>query len=356
MAQILLSPTGRDSPRRGVGKLVSPPIEPVEEHQKPRLGHYRALMSRDEPDLKFIEESFREWSQYPEWLVFHGEHIHTGEHKFKAVKSAKRGNGVYSWKIKKRLAELSKALPDVRFFNYRDRSSRHKTKALFVTLTFARVQRLDLAWENIGKAWNQYMSRLRRKFKSKVHGFRVWEAQRDGYPHIHAILIFESSEFETFHYGDVWRVQGKKEELEPLWKYGFSDYEALTGVREGFRYVTKYLTKLHRVLQSPETSPAPSRELNNLQFNASVRTLSLMWIFKRRAFGFSGRLVDLIREMTNSNKTELEPHGQVDLEGQPVWIWRLMGFWGGFLGHKWSRELSLREVRELKHSSSWTSR
>jgi len=356
MAQILLSPTGRDSPRRGVGKLVSPPIEPVEEHQKPRLGHYRALMSRDEPDLKFIEESFREWSQYSEWLVFHGEHIHTGDHKFKAVKSAKRGNGVYSWKIKKRLDELLKALPDVRFFNYRDRSSRHKTKALFVTLTFARVQRLDLAWENIGKAWNQYMSRLRRKFKSKVHGFRVWEAQRDGYPHIHAILIFESSEFETFHYGDVWRVQGKKEELEPLWKYGFSDYEALTGVREGFRYVTKYLTKLHRVLQSPETSPAPSRELNNLQFNASVRTLSLMWIFKRRAFGFSGRLVDLIREMTNSNKTELEPHGQVDLEGQPVWIWRLMGFWGGFLGHKWSRELSLREVRELKHSSSWTSR
>lgn len=336
-----------------MGKLVSPPIELVEEHQKPRLGHYRALMSRAEPDLKFIEESFREWAQYPEWLVFQGEHIHTGDMRFKAVKSAKRGNNVYSWKIKKRLDELSTALPDVRFFNYRDRSSRHKTKALFVTLTFARIQRLDLAWENVGKAWNQYMARLRRKYGS-VHAFRVWEAQGDGYPHIHAILIFESSEFEAFHYGDAWRIQEKREELEPLWKYGFSDYEALTGVREGFRYVTKYLRKLHGVLQCPETGPCSSRELNNLQFNASVLTLSLMWIFKRRAFGFSGRLVDLIREVTNSNKIELGAHGQVDLGGQPVWVWRLMGFWGGFLGHKWSRELSLREVRGLKSSTTWS--
>lgn len=337
-----------------MGELV-PPFTPIEGVEKPRLEHYRARMSMAEPDLEFIKMAFEEWSQYPEWIVFQGEHIHTGEKKFKAVKSAKRGNDVYSWKINKRLDDLE-ALPDVRFFNYRDRSSRHKTRALFVTLTFARIQRLDLAWENVGKAFNLYMARLRRRFGS-VHGFRVWEAQRDGYPHIHAVLVFESSEFEAFFYNGVWRVQGKREDLEPLWGYGFSDVEALTGIREGVRYVTKYLTKLHRVLEASGTSPEgpqeASRELNNLHFSVSTLTLSLMWIFKRRAFGFSRRLLDLIRGMTNSNTLAIV---QVDLEGVPVWVWRIVGFWGGVLGDEWSRELSLREFRELKGSPSWTSR
>jgi hypothetical protein len=79
-----------------------------------------------------------------------------------------------------------------------------------------------------------------------------------------------------------------------------------------------------------------------------------MWIFKRRAFGFSKRLLDLIREMTNSNNFSDLGFGQLDLEGSPVWVWRLAGFWGGFLGYKWSRELSLAEFRYLKNSSTWS--
>lgn len=343
-----------------LGPQVYPPplIEPVEEYQKPRLSQYRALMSRDTVDLEFVVDSFREWSQYPEWLVFHGEHKHTGEMRFKAIKSAKRGNGVYSWKIKKRMAELTRSLPDVEFFNHRDRSSRHRTRALFVTLTLARNQRLDLAWEQIGEAWNRFMSRMRRRY-GPVHGFRVWEAQRDGYPHIHAMLVFETAEFDTFHFNGVWRVQGKRESLEDLWPHGYSDYEGMAGVKSGFRYLTKYLAKLHGALgtspgASIEAGDLPARELNNLQYSSSQLTLPLMWIFGKRAFGVSKGFVDLILEMTNSNTRGPGVLDQVDLVGSRVWSWRLMGFWGGYLGPRWSRELSLKEIRELKSSPSWT--
>ena len=321
-------------------------------------------MSRDEVDLKFVVDSFREWSSYPEWLVFCGEHKHTGEMRFKAVKSAKRGNDIYAWRIKKRMAELLEALPDVEFFNPRDRSSRHKTKALFVTLTLARNQRLDLAWEGIGEAYNRFMARMRRRY-GRVHGFRVFEAQKDGTPHIHAMLVFETAEFETFHFNGIWRIQGKRENLEDLWPHGYSDYEGLGGVRSGFRYLTKYLAKIHRVL-GPETSPGASRsggelagdprarELRDLQYSSSELTLPLMWIFKRRAFGVSKGFIDLILEVTNSNTRGPGVLDQVDLEGSRVWSWRLMGFWGGYLGPRWTRGLSLRELRELQGASTWS--
>ena len=109
---------------------------------KPRLGWYKASLSFSEPDLDRIIEAFIEWSTCNEYLIFRKENIYTYEKEYKAVKAAKRGNDVYAWKLDKRLKHLYN-LPDIEFFNPKDRNKVQRTKALFMTLTFRRVMGLD---------------------------------------------------------------------------------------------------------------------------------------------------------------------------------------------------------------------
>jgi hypothetical protein len=291
---------------------------------------------------------------YPEYLIFQGEHRHTGEKKWKAIKASKRGNDVYCHRLDKRLDWVDE-LPNLTFFGWRNRSKRHKTRALFVTLTYGRDDlRVDEAWEQVGSDYNRWVSRIKKRFGT-VRIIRVWEAHRDGFPHVHAILVFEDHEFEAFHYNGVWRVQAKRD-LE--WDYGFTDVEALASLRGGIKYVLKYLTKLHQIgIDGSQQNDkiAYDSPLSGLPSRASITTLSLMWIFRKRAFSVSGGLLDLITSLRNSNRAVSLRRGQVDLEGDPVWVWSLVGFWGGKLGQNdWSRDLNLKQFRKLRSSDSWT--
>ena len=177
-------------------------VEELSSFEKPRLSRYRALMSYDNPDLESIERAYLDWVSYPEYMIFQGEHRHTGEKRWKAVNASKRGNDVYNWRLSKRLDWVDD-LPNLTFFNWKDRSKRHKTRALFVTLTYAREDlRVDEAWEQVGEDFNRWVSRIKKRFGT-VRIIRVWEAQRDGYPHIHAICVFENHEFDAFNCNGV---------------------------------------------------------------------------------------------------------------------------------------------------------
>ena len=335
-------------------------IEELPSFDKPRLSRCRAQLSYDDPDLESIERAYLDWVSYPEYMVLQGEHVHTGEKRWKAVKASKRGHDVYNWRLAKRLNWVDN-LPNLTFFGWKDRSRRHKTRALFVTLTYRRDLRLDEAWEQVGSDFNRWVSRIKKRFGA-VRIIRVWEAQRDGFPHIHAICVFEDHEFEAFNYNGVWRAQDKRS-LE--WEHGFTDVEALASLRGGIKYVLKYLTKLHQIgIDGSQESPkivydsrgVESRPpLSGLADQASITTLSLMWIFGKRAFSVSGGLLDLITRMHNSNQIASKRVIQVDLEGDPVWVWTLKGFWGGHIGdNAWSSDLSLDQFRKLKSSISWT--
>ena len=240
--------------------------------QKPRLEHYRSKLSYADPDLEYINKGFVYWANYTEYLIFRKENIYTYEKKWLAVKAAKRGNDVYAWRLSKRLGFL-KSLPEIKFFHFKDRSKRHKTKTLFATLTYRRDTRLDLAWEEVGKDFNRWLSGLRRKY-GKVHVLRAWEAQRDGFPHIHCVLYFEEYEFKTFFYNGKWRVD-LKGEISKNWHWGFVDVFALASLGSGVGYVVKYLTKVHGCL------------LKEVIDDKMVLTLAMMWIFKKRAFSVS---------------------------------------------------------------------
>jgi hypothetical protein len=125
-------------------KLTQSVFTPIEEQiefdkeeefvPKPRLSFYWALTSFDNPDLERIIEAFIYWSTFVEYLVFRRENIHTYEKDYKMAKSSKRGNDIYSAKLRKRLNHLYK-LPQIEFFNLKDRSKRHKTSARAPSVT-----------------------------------------------------------------------------------------------------------------------------------------------------------------------------------------------------------------------------
>lgn len=303
---------------------------------KPRLGYYKAVLSRETPDLDAIINAFIYWSQFVEYLIFRKENIYTYEKEYKAVKAAKRGNDVYAWKLDKRLKYLYN-LPQIEFFNYKDRNKVQKTRGVFVTLTYARNERLDVLWEEIGKDFNRWKSAMSRKY-GKISIIRCWEAQQDGYPHIHCVLLFHETEFETFFYNNKWRISVKRE-IEELWRWGFSDMFALYSLGAGIGYVLKYVTKVNNALLSERVD----RKL--------VLSLALMWIFKKRAFSVSKDFgVFLIEEKEES------PYGQVDLDGESIFCWYLVGFWVDINGDfdSWSVDLSYNGFWRIRSSKEFT--
>jgi hypothetical protein len=112
--------------------------------KKPRLGYYKALLSYSIPDLNFIIEAFINWTTFNEYLIFRKENIYTSKKTYKAVKASKRGNDVYAWRLRKRLQKMY-SLPEISFFNRKDRSKRQKTRTQFITLTYRREGRIDTA-------------------------------------------------------------------------------------------------------------------------------------------------------------------------------------------------------------------
>lgn len=301
--------------------------------QKPRLSRYRALLSYQEQDLEDIKRGYLEWVEYTEYLIFRKENIYTSEKTWKAVKASKRGNDVYVWRLKKRLRKLDK-LPKVYFFNPKDRSRRHKTKVAFVTLTYKRDDRLDIVWEEVSSDYNRWITGKRRKF-GRIHVIKSLEAQKDGYVHIHCILYFEDVEFETFFYNGKGRIN-RKDDIAENWHWGFVDVIALCSLRAGVGYVTKYIMRIHEALAHKETN------------DKHVLTLALLWIFKKRAFSISRGFKDLIVVLS-----VIRRKGQVDLEGNYIYRWVLVGFWAGDLC-VWSKKLSYREFFEIYSSDSFS--
>jgi len=339
---------------------------------KKRLGPVRATLYNTGIDgatlVNYASRAYLEWVRETEYLVLGKYDPLKGFVKYKAVKASKRGNDVYSRRLRERFREIME-LEDVQFFNYKDRSGRHKTRAIFVTLTYDHAEAtIGEAWEAVGHHYNGFMANIRRQY-GEVSVVRVWESQRNGYPHIHAIMVFEGHEFNAFHHNGAWRV-AEKRDIEGYWDHGFSDVEALCSTRGGLHYVAKYLGKVHGVgsidadVGVDDTAvDAEDPSLGSLVSRASLLTLSLMWLFRKRAYSVSGSWCDLIRNMHNSNGEELEAVLlQVDLAGgapaEAIQRWILLGFWSGELytgaRMRWSVGLSLSELREIQGSPCWS--
>ncbi|MHA1971943.1 MAG: hypothetical protein ACTSW1_03050 [Candidatus Hodarchaeales archaeon] len=105
----------------------------------------------------------------------------------------------------------------------------------------------------------------------------------------------------------------------------------------GVGYVLKYVTKVNNALLAEKRN-------RNL-----VLSLALMWIFRKRAFSVSKDFGMYLVEEEDDG-----PRGQVDLEGNSIYKWYLVGFWADIERKysSWSVELSYNEFWRI-HSSEY---
>lgn len=311
---------------------------------KPRLAFAKSYFLDRHKDYDELESFFNFWSGFEEFMVLTKDTEHLdGSHSRvrRAVKCAKRGNDVYNYRLHKRIRILDHVQDEV-FFEWD--SKKPTTKCLAVTLTYnTNLCSVYDAWLTVGQDWNRWISRVRRRL-GVVRVLRVWEAFENGYPHVHAILVFQDAEFPVFMAADKdgklkVRIQDKKS-FEGSW-HSFVDVEGVRTLRGAFGYIKKYLTKVHQDSDSDDSK--------------YCLTLSMMWLFKKRAYAVSRDFVDLIER--NCVIQTKKPHVyQVDLEGKAIpsnVAWYFEGIFSreelgsGYKPDRWTFELD--RIPDVRH-------
>jgi len=223
-------------------------------------------------------------------------------------KMRKRGNDVYNYRVKQRFDEieqLGEYYGDERLFDINEPNP--QTNCLFVTFTYdTKLTDRESAWDKISIDYNRAISRLRRKF-GKISVLRVWESSKKGYPHVHAIMLFQEKKFDVFEYWNrgatksTFRIQQKKE-FDKVWHSNI-DVIAVSSVKGILKYISKYLRKVHSGESKYDT------------------TLANMWIHRKQSFAISGNFTDQLRSVRldsrnlhNSNKN----HVQSTLDGKKL--------------------------------------
>ena len=129
--------------------------------------------------------------------------------------------------------------------------------------------------------------------------------------------------------GEKYRIL-EKEEFEKSY-HSFVDVQALREIRDGVKYVTKYLTKTKK--------ESPTQNL----------TLALCWLFRKRSFAVSGDLYELLQE--EIHKTKKGVFVQVDLQGSEISLgiqWILIGVFSakrlGIDRNEWRKTITDKKV------------
>jgi hypothetical protein len=219
-------------------------------------------------------------------------------------------------RVDNRLRGLGSHIPNVNF----DFERNPYTSILFVTLTYdTKLCYFDEAWQNIAKEFNRWKANIRKKF-GKFSVFRCFESFENGYPHIHAILVFEEMRFRVFksyeagkdgQLHEVWLVS-EKEFFEPYW-HSWTKIKAVYNLKGGLNYLKKYIIKC--------------AEYNHNDKKGKI-TLAMCWVFRKKAFYVSGKfrkaLSDLINHLctTKTRKIQLNLLNEL-LTPNP---WRVLGF------------------------------
>jgi hypothetical protein len=251
--------------------------------------------------LERITEKYKDWVSEDTYMILSKWNQAKWRNDVYAVKCSKRGNDVYHSKVESRFKGLSHKAENLVFFNPKDRSEKH-TSALWVTLTYdIKLCSYKQAWEQIGIQFNGFMAYARRKY-GKVSCCRVFESFENGYPHIHCILLFQKYSFSVFRDSSGQFRVNEKGIIAQGW-HSNVDVKAMSSLTSGFSYLKKYL------LKGISFETADSKGL---------KTLTLSWIFRKRAFSISGSfrkaLTDLITNLHNSNK----PLVQTTLSGEII--------------------------------------
>jgi len=353
-----LIPPGETSYRRGVGKLVSPLLEPkpvnrynildlvMDERGRPRLKQARReILPLHVSSIPVLGEAFDIWQTFDEYMVLRDMDLKTGEINYFGVKCSKRGNDVFVNRMKKKLGFLKK-FNGVEAFSTEAFTYKHRIKVgppvlLWATLTYdSKRCRLDQAWNNYMKEFNILITKLRQKYG------RIWyisfpqpfpgDGLARGYPHMHILFMFMDTSFEIFRHMEqnsvgglqlVYRVHEKDEIHEVGGWHSFMDIKALRSGEHAYNYAMQYA----------------QRSIMGMSSDKSQITNSILWIYKKKSYNVSGAFRDayseFIRTMRNSK-------GQLTLDGEilPTSRVEFVGIYGLD---------EIRRIKEIKDPPGW---
>jgi len=288
-------------------KLLSPFLSDYTNSRgKIRLAKVRDCLNRGVISDNDLIELYKNWRDQNEYLVL-CYHRRDFMLEYRAIKCSKRGNDVYNWRINQKFKELevlANFYGDSKIFDINQ--AEPKTNCLLVTFTYdTKLKNKIDAWHDVSLEYNRAITRLRQKF-GKISVLRVWESFRNGYPHIHAILLFDDKRFNVFEHWSsnnksTYRIQ-EKEEFSRVW-HSNVDVLAVSSVRGAIGYVIKYLKKVH----SDDSK-------HNL-------TLANLWINHKQSFAISGnfseRLANIRLDLRNLRNSK-RPMIQTTLEGEKI--------------------------------------
>lgn len=132
----------------------------------------------------------------------------------------------------------------------------------------------EIAYDMMTQAWNKLRTYLKRKYP-KLHFFKLWEPQNDGFPHIHALFTGDDVIPKSF-------FQDAKKWWEQDCKMGFCWVSRAKKFFKGYvhavRYITKYMLKgidpikkHSRVFSSSRKALAPPSKKDVTWLNHQIR-------------------------------------------------------------------------------------
>jgi len=265
-----------------------------------------------------IQSRYRSWVEFDQVLYIREQvddfELCRTESKLHVVKAAKRGNDVYSHHVSERLLDLGQAALVYDLNEPIPLVDGGVTDTIFVSLTFNRSEgSRDELWSRVGRDFNRFISGLVSEFGLDARPiiFRVWEAQRDGTPHVHCLLKFSRPVFNVLEHFSMlkgvrtWRVL-ERSRIAACWGYrsfgrhkdgsvgarqfGFVDITAVGSLSQGVRYLSKYLTK---------TMNRENVWIRDHISNGDL-TLALTWLHGKRSFSLSSGFARSLSEVSRS--------------------------------------------------------
>jgi len=283
-----------------------------------KLAPYRELFfdgPLDETSLNGLVECYRSWRDERSYLCFHDPN----KDKFRFVLSPKRGNYAYrvltQQRVEPRLSWLDNE--NVKNISVRQQGHGKITNALFITLTVDPSKILGnrkVAWEYVQSHYNAFITAFRKAY-GKTYAMKVFESQKNGFPHVHLFIMTKREWAVKLHSGKnglSYRLKSRREKdgVAKKWSMGFVDVEAVAsrggeGSEGGESPIKNYIFK--DLLKSVARSDPDHRD---------ELTLALNWLFRKQSYSISGEplleqildtvLPDLIADIHNSNSNSPE--------------------------------------------------
>jgi hypothetical protein len=298
-----------------------------------RLGKVRDFIPVVHQDqLEFLQEIYLKWVSQDEWMLLKGTYFETGEQQHLAVKCSKRGNDVFNRRLDQKLGFLSRlGLKKKDFFSLEDFKPHKRVMAqlLWFTLTYDSNRcSLHESWINVSEEFNLFMTNLRNKYGKIqvlkfIQGFPGQGPAR-GYPHFHAILLFEEANFQVFPHWEsredgseelAFRIHEKDELADQGKWHSWVDVKALKSMSSAVNYCRKYGQGTYDVVS--EEGQVNEEALMNCSMN---------WLYRKQTYSLSSRfheaLSDLIEHLQGSKVFQARLDGS---EAIPLWSWEFLG-------------------------------